>query len=353
MREAWAYENDRPFSRRGDSVIERRKLIGASAGAAICVSLGAATPFTAVAQQTGKLPRIGWLGLNAPETAPHQAAAFRQGLREHGWVEGRNIVIENRYADGRPERLPALVAELIRLDVDVIVTTSSVVTRAAMNSTRSIPIVMAASANALDDGLVVNLARPGGNVTGMTFLAGPEIAGKQLELLFELVPTSLRIAVLVNPDNRSHRAFSTALENAARSLKLRLQVLEARSPDQFDAAFAAMAREGAAALVLTDAMFFGQHRRLAGLATRARLPALYSQREFVEAGGLVSYGPSLADMFRRAATPVDKILKGAAPGDIPVEQPTKFEFVVNLKAAKALGLAVPQSSLLRADEVLQ
>jgi ABC-type uncharacterized transport system substrate-binding protein len=319
------------------------------------IAIGAllAAPLTE-AQQAGKVPRIGYLGQNSAELGQRQIAAFRQGLRERGWVEGQNIVIEMRFADGRVDRFPTLIAELIRLNVDVIVTSSSATTWVAKDATKSIPIVMAASANALGEGLVTSLAHPGGNITGMTFMAGPEIAGKQLQLLKEMVPAASRVAVLTNPANRSHAAFSKELKVAAQSLGVQLQVLEAPNPDQLDSAFAAMTTERVAALlVLTDSMFLGQRQRILTLAAKSRLPALYSQREFVDAGGLVSYGPSLIDMFRRAAAHVDKILRGVKPGDIPVEQPTKFELVVNLKTAKALGLTIPQSLLLRADEVIQ
>jgi putative ABC transport system substrate-binding protein len=305
------------------------------------------------ARPAGKVPRIGWLALNSAETTPHQFAAFRQALSERGWVEGRSVLIEARRADGRPERLPALAAELVRLEVDVIVAMGSAPTQAARAATRSIPIVMGASANALAEGFVASLARPGGNITGMTFIAGPEIAGKQLQLLLELAPAASRIAVLANPDNASHPVFAAQLQAAA-APKVRLQVLEARTSEQFDAAFSAMAREGAAALlVLTDGLFYGQRSRLAELAAKARLPAMYSQREFAEVGGLVCYGPSLVEMLRRAATHVDKVLRGVAPGEIPVEQPTRFELVINLNAARALGLTVPQSLRLSADEVIE
>ena len=314
----------------------------------------AAPPLGALAQPAGKLPRIGWLALNNADVSPHQTAAFRQGLRERGWIEGRNIVIESRYADGYAERLPALAAELLRLEVDIIVAAGSAPTRAAKDATRTIPIVMATSANALAEGFVGNLAQPGGNVTGMTFLAGPEIPGKQLELLKELAPAASRVAVLTNPTNASHAAYARELADVATSLKSQLRFVEARSPQQLDAAFDSIAREHAAALlVLTDGMFFGQRRRIAELAARSRLPAMYSQREFVDAGALAAYGPTLGDMARRAASHVDKILKGARPGELPVEQPTKFELVINLKTARALGITIPQAVLLRADEVIQ
>jgi putative ABC transport system substrate-binding protein len=315
---------------------------------------GLGLPFAAAAQGRANLPRIGWLSLNSRETTPHQFAAFLQGLSERGWVEGRNVLIEARRADGQAQRLPALAAELVRLEVDVIVTAGSAPTQAARAATRTIPIVMAASSNALAEGFVASLAHPGGNITGMTFMAGPEIAGKQLQLLLELAPAASRIAVLANPDNASHAAFAAQLQGVAAALKVRLRVQDARMPDQFDAAFAAMAREGAAAvLVLTDGFFYGQRGRLAALAAKASLPAMYSQREFVEAGGLACYGPNLADMSRRAATHVDQILKGAQPGDVPVQQPIRFDLVINQRTAKAIGLAIPQSLLLRADEVIE
>jgi putative ABC transport system substrate-binding protein len=242
----------------------------------------------------------------------------------------------------------------VRLDVDLLVTASSASTRAAKEATTTIPIVMGASANALGEGFVASLARPGGNITGMTFLAGPEIAGKQLQLLKDVVPAAGRIAVLVNPANASHAAFLSAVQVAARSLDVQLQVAQAQTPEQIEGALAAITKERAAAmLVLTDAMFLGQHRRLADLAARNGLPAMFSQREFADAGGLVAYGPSLPEMFRRAATHVDKILRGAKPGELPVEQPTKFELVINAKTARALGIAIPPSLRLRADEVIE
>ncbi len=328
--------------------MDRRTFVGAVAAALFT------SPLAVEAQQAGRIPRIGYLGQNSAESGAHLLVAFRQALGERGWVEGQNIHIEFRYADGKVDRLPALVAELIRLKVDVIVTGSSGTTWAAKDATKSIPIVMAASADALGEGLVTSLAHPGGNITGMTFLAGPEIAGKQLQLLKEVAPATSRVVVLANPTNRAHAGFARVLKATARSLGAQFQFLEAQDPDQIDSAFIAMKREGAAVLlVLTDSVFLGERRRIVDLAARSRLPALYSQREFVDAGGLVSYGPNLLDMFRRAAVPVDKILRGAKPADIPVEQPTKFDLVINLKTAKALGLTIPQSTLLRADEVIQ
>jgi len=328
--------------------MQRRAFVGVSAAVVLTM------PFVAEAQKPGTVPRIGYIVLNSAESGKHLLAAFRQGLRERGWVDGENIAIEDRYAYGVIERLRPIVAELIRLKVDILVTTSSATTWAAKDATESIPVVMTVSADALGEGLITSLAHPGANITGMTFLVGPEIAGKQLQLLKELVPAAERIVVLTNPSNRSHAAFTRELTVAARSLGAQLQIVEARSPEQLDNAFAAMARErGQALLVLSDSIFVGQRRRIVSLAAANRLPAIHYQREFVDAGGLVSYGASLADMFRRAATDVDKILKGAKPGDLPIEQPTKFELAINLKTAKALGLAIPQSLLLRAHEAIQ
>ncbi len=261
-------------------MIDRRTFVGAAAGALLTL------PLAIEAQQARGAPRIGYLVQNSAEVSQHQLAAFRQGLRERGWVEGRNVLIESRFAEGKVDQLPALVSELIRLKVDIIVTGSSGTTWAAKNATQSIPIVMAGSANALGEGLVTSLAHPGGNITGMTFLAGPEIAGKQLQLLKEMAPAASSVAVLTNPTNRSHAAFSKELKVTARSLGAQLQVFEAPNPDQLDSAFAAMTRERVAALlVLTDSMFVGQRRRIADLAARSRLPAMYYQREFVDAGG--------------------------------------------------------------------
>jgi len=328
--------------------MDRRTFLGAAAGALL------GTPFGTRAQQAGQAPRIGYLVQNSADMAQPQLSAFREGLRERGWVDGKNVVIETRFAEGRLDRLPALVSELIRLKVDVIVTSSSGTSWVAKNATQSIPIVMAASANALGEGLVSSLAHPGGNITGMTFITGPEIAGKQLQLLKEVAPGASRVAMLMNPTNRSHAAFAREVRIAAHSLGAQVQTLEAANSEQLDGAFAAMTREHAGSLlILTDSVFVGQRKRIVSLAASSRLPALYSQREFVDIGGLISYGPNLENMFRRAATHVDKILKAAKPGDLPVEQPTTFELVINMKTAKALGLTVPQSLLLRADDVIQ
>lgn len=330
------------------SMIDRRRFVWAS-----CFGL-LGVRFPAHAQSTPKLPRIGYLAFNTETSGSHVLTAFRQTMRDLGWTHGRNIVIETRFADGDVDRLPALVDELLRLEVDMIVTGSSAATRASKSATTTKPIVMLASADALGEGFVASLAHPGGNITGMTLLAGPEIASKQLELLREIAPAAARVAALMNPLNGSHPAFAAELETAARKLGIQLQHVRAQSPNQIDDAFAVMVKERAAALlVLSDAMYLGARTRLTELARSRALPAMYSQREFVDAGGLVSYGPSLIDMSRRAARQVDKILRGARPSDVPVEQPTKFELLLNIRTAKDLGITIPHSLLLRADEVIE
>jgi putative ABC transport system substrate-binding protein len=327
-------------------VIDRRRFIGALTSAV----LGA--PCSSIAQQPEKLPRLGFLGFNSAETAKPVVTAFRQVLEERGWTEGRNVLIEYRFAEGDVDRLPALVGELIKLKVDVILASSSASTRAAKAATSAIPIVMLASADAVGEGFVASLPRPGGNVTGMTFMAGAEIAGKQLELLSETAPKASRIAILLNPRNDSHPAFAREAKAAAGRLGTQAQIVPVRSPDQLDAAFATINRErGTALLVLSDAMFLGQRQRIAALAAKSGVPAMYAQREFIDAGGLMAYGPSLVDMSRRAALQVDKILRGARVGELPVEQPTKFELVVNRRAATSLGLVIPHAVVVRAETV--
>ncbi|TMK76167.1 MAG: ABC transporter substrate-binding protein [Actinobacteria bacterium] len=314
-----------------------------------------AAPLTAEAQQAAKVARIGYLSGNLA-SGPHLPEAFRQGLRELGYVEGRNVVIEYRDAEGKFERLPALAAELVALKVDVILAGGILSGRAAKRATRTIPIVFVA-ADPVGSGLVTSLARPGGNVTGLSFLA-PELVGKCLEQLKQAVPGVNRVAALWQPGasggERTEKDILRGAEVAARALGMRPQFVEARGPADIDRAFSDMTRARAGALtVLTSVMFFSERRRLVDLAAKNRLPAVYPYREFADAGGLMSYGPNVGDLSRRAATYVDKILKGAKPADLPVEQPTKFELVINLKAAKALGLTIPQSVLGRADEVIQ
>ncbi len=312
-------------------------------------------PLVVSAQPPGKVFRIGYLG-NDPLTTPGPLAiweVFVQGLREFGYVEGQNITIERRFSEGKYERLPDLAAELVRLKVDVIVAAASEPPIAAKHATETIPIVMTNHPDPVGRGLVASLARPGGNVTGLSLLT-PELVGKELELLKEIVLRASRVAVLWNPTNAGHPLMLREAKVAAQSLRVQLQILEARGPDDFERAFATMMREGAdALLVLSDGMFFIHRTRIAVLAAKQRLPAMFAQREYADAGGLMAYGASFRDNFRRAATYVDKILKGAKPGDLPVEQPTKFELVINLKTAKALGLTIPQSVLIRADQIFQ
>jgi putative ABC transport system substrate-binding protein len=309
---------------------------------------------TAAAQPPEKVPRIGFLGPRTRSDGGGYVDAFLQGLRDLGWVDGKTIVIEYRWAEGKSDRVPDLVAELVRLKVDVILAGSSAVAVAAKNATGTIPIVMATGGDPVGLGLVASLARPGGNVTGLSFGVGTDTIGKGLELLKETVPKVRRVAVLSNPANQSHALAIDSVIGAARAMGVQLQFLKAGGPNEFDNAFAAMSRERAEALLVVLDPFFGFHRaRLSDLAAKSRLPAMYGSREYSEAGGLMSYGADFRHNFRRSATYVDKILKGAKPADLPVEQPTKFELVINLKTAKALGLTIPQSVLVRADEIIQ
>ena len=329
--------------------MNRRRFIGTVAGGLLVV------PLAAEAQQAAEIARIGYLGTNRAAN-PHLHEALRQGLRDLGYVEGRNLMIEYRDAEGKLERLPALAAELVALKLDVIVAPGTPQALAAKQTTKTIPIVFSAASNPVPDGLVTSLARPGGNVTGLATLS-PELVGKGLEQLKQAAPGVSRVAVLWTPGGLGERTEKDMLKEAdaaGRALGVRLQVVKARGPADLDKAFSDMARASADALtVLPSSMVLSERRRLVDLAAKNRLPALYAQREFVYAGGLMSYGPNVADLFRRAATYVDKILKGAKPADLPVEQPTKFELVINLKTAKALGLTIPRSLLQRADQVIE
>ena len=313
-------------------------------------------PLAAGAQQAAKVARIGYLSAGLT-SEPQLRDAFVQGLRDLGYVEGRNVWIEYRSAEGKLERVPALAAELIALKVDAIfVAGGTRVTLTAMQATKTIPIVFANVGDPVESGLVTNLARPGGNVTGLSSL-GPELVGKRLELLKQAVPGVDLVAVLWLPGalgERTDQEMLAGVERAARALGVRLQFFEARGPDEFAKAFSEMsvARVGALT-VLPSNRFLREHRRLVELAGQTRVPAVYTSREFVDAGGLMSYGANSADLHRRAATYVDKILKGAKPGDLPVEQPTKFELVINLRTAQALGLTMPKAVLAHADEVIQ
>ena len=321
----------------------------------VTLSLLLAAPLAVEAQQAAKVARIGILSLNTA-ASPRVPEAIRQGLRDLGYVEGRTVVIEYRDAEGKPERLPALATELVVLKVDVIMALGTLQALAAKQATKTIPIVFGGVADPVTSGLVTSLARPGGNVTGLSALT-PELVGKRLELLTQVVPGVSRVAVLWQPGASGERTEKDVLkgaEVAARALGVRLQFVEARGPADIDRAFSEMTRARAGALtVLSTPMFIIERRRLVDLAAKNRLPALYPTRDSVDAGGLVSYGPNLADSFRRAATYVDKILKGAKPADLPVEQPTKFELVINMKTAKALGLTIPPSVRERADHIVK
>ena len=334
-------------------ISRRRFLTGVAIGLAPIGAAAHAQEYKA--QQAAKVPRIGYLSSNLA-ASPHLPEAFRQGLRDFGYVEGRNVVIEYQSAEGKPERLSALAAELVALQVDVIVAPGTPQALATRQATGILPIVFATAADPVGSGLVTSLARPGGNVTGLSILAS-ELVGKRLELLTQAVPGVSRVAVLWQPgghDERTDKDILKEAEVAARALGVRLQFVEARGPADFDKAFLDMTRTRVGALtVLTGIMFLNERRRLVDLAAKHRLPAVYGGRDFVDAGGFMAYGPDLADLYRRAATYVDKILKGAKPGDLPVEQPTKFELVINLKTTKALGLMIPPSLLQRADQVIE
>jgi putative ABC transport system substrate-binding protein len=326
----------------------RRRELLVALGAGALASAGAVC-----AQAPPTVRRIGLLSGFSPSTWAHSYQAFRLGLRDLGWVEGKNISIEHRYAEGRHDRLPDLAADLVRLKVEVIVTTATSDALAAQRATKAIPIVMVAAGNPVANGLVESLARPGGNVTGLSQML-QELSGKRLELLKELVPRLSRVAVLWNPDSASATLNWEEHQQPARQLGIQLHSLEVRSPNELDKAFeaATSARAGALA-ILPDPVISTNLERIVDFATRSRLPSTYQSSEFADAGGLLTYGPDRADLFRRAATYVDKILKGMKPGDLPVDRPTKLELVINLKTAKALGITIPQSVLFRADRVIE
>jgi putative ABC transport system substrate-binding protein len=329
--------------------VNRRRFLLTSLAGALAVPLGAE------GQQSGKYYRIGFLLPALPSDPRVQRffETFRNALAELGYVEGRNIAIESRWAAGKYERLADLAAELVRLKMDVIVTAAVPAIRAVKEATKTIPIVMAAVVDPVATGLVDSLARPGGNITGLSFMT-PELVGKQLEMLKELVPNASQVGVLWNPENLGNPPQLKAAERAARTFGIRLRALEARSPRDIDGAFTVMTRERASAvLILVDVMFINQRIQIANLAATRRLPAVYGLPEHVEAGGLLAYAPSFLSGYRRAAVYVDKILRGAKPNDLPIEQPTQFEVVINLKTAKALGLTIPPSLLARADQIIE
>ena len=311
------------------------------------------TAHLAQAQQPKKVARIGFLAGTAASIEKNRIEAFRQGLRELGYVEGKNIVIEWRWAEGKFDRLPDLAAELVRLNVEVIVTGGSTSTRAAKKVTTTVPIVMAQVNDPVGNGFVASLARPGGNMTGLSTLY-PEISGKRLELLKEIVPKLSHVAVLGNSMNPGNAQALKEVELAAGAFKVHLQYLDVLSSKDIETAFRAASKGRADAVLVLGGPVVQSHRtQIVDLAAKSRLPATYNVPEFVEDGGLISYGVSVNDLYRRAATYVAKILKGVKPADLPVEQPTKFEFVINLKAAKQIGLTIPQSMLYRADKVIR
>ena len=327
--------------------MNRRAFIAGVAGTLVAAPAGAED--SRPPQQAKKVFRIGVLGVSSVATA----GALLHSLRERGYVEGANLVIEWRDAGGTPVQFDALAAELVRLKVDVIVASVPAAILAAKKATASIPIVMVNTPDPVQLGLVVSLGRPGGNVTGTTTLSA-DLSNKQLELLREAVPQAAKVAVLWNPSNPWHSLALKGAEAAARSMSVEIRLIAVRGPEQLDDAFAIMTRERAAALlVLADPMTFHHRARLAELAARRRLPAMYGVRGYVEAGGLMSYWAHQAEIYGRAASYVDRILRGAPPGDLPIEQPTRFELVINLKTARTLGLTIPPSLLLRADEVIE
>ena len=324
--------------------MRRRKFIALFSGAAVL-------PLAVAAQAPPRIPRVGFLGAGSPTAAGRNLDALRQGLRALGYVEGQTIALEVRWAEGRPERSSELVVELLRLEIDVLVVGTSQAALAAKKATQTIPIVMVAGTDPVGLGLVTSLARPGGNVTGLS-ISNEELSSKRLQLLKEFVPLLARVAVLRNPLLTAHAILWQDTEAAARKLGLELQPLEVRRADDFETVFAAARLGNAQALIAFDDII-AYRTWVIALAARHRIPAMYGFREFPEDGGLMSYGANITAVFRRAATLVDKILKGAKPADLPVELPTKFEFVVNLKTAKALGLAIPPAILASADDVIE
>jgi putative tryptophan/tyrosine transport system substrate-binding protein len=313
----------------------------------------ALAPLGIEAQPPEKVPRIGFLAAPGRSVGTPLRDSFLQGLRELGWLEGKDVVIEYRWAEGSADLLAERAAELVRLRVDLIFAASTAVTVAVKKATSTIPIVSPTMSSPVELGLIASVARPGGNVTGLSYSVGREIFSKQLGLLKEAVPKVRRVAILSNPANPSHEGVVRDLKVGARSLGMQLQLLEARGPQEFDGAFAAMSNERVGGLLLLSDPIFDNHgTRLVELARKSRLPTMYGMRAHPELGGLMSYGIDIRDNFRRAASYVDKILKGAKPAELPVEQPTKFEFVINLKTAELLGLKIPQTLLLQANQLI-
>jgi putative tryptophan/tyrosine transport system substrate-binding protein len=322
-------------------------------GLALCAMLFALS-VNVTAQQPKKIAKIGLLAPSTPAAAAHLVEAFRQGMQELGYVEGKTFVVELRHGEARAERISELARELVGLKVDVIVTATDGAIAAVKRETQTIPIVMGNSSDPVGTGFVASLAHPGGNVTGVSSIS-PELSGKRLELLKEVVPGLSRVAFIWNPDIRGAVLDYNQTEGTARSLRLQLQSVEVVRAEDFDRAFSAITKERAQALIMPAAnpVGFANRVRIATFAQKNQLPSMYAQREYVDAGGLMSYGPSTADLWRRAAVYVDKILKGTKPADLPVEQPRKFELIINLKAAKQIGLTIPPNVLARADKVIK
>lgn len=322
-------------------------------GLALCAMLLALCSF-AHAQQTRKVPRVGFLTTGFPASISHLLEGFKQGLREHGYVEGQNIILELRYGEGKAEQLPILATDLVRLKVDVIVAIPNPAIEAVKQATQAIPIVMPIGSDPVGAGFAASLARPGGNITGLSAYS-PELNGKRLELLKETVPQLSRVALLMTPNVPGNPIDLKETELAARSLRLRSQLYEVRGTSDVDNVFKAMAKEKAEGFVVFPGQptLYVNRKKLVDLAVKYRLPAMYPLADYVNAGGLISYGVNNLDLFHRAATYVDKILKGTKPEDLPVEQPTKFEFVINLKTAKQIGLTIPPNVLVRADRVIR
>ncbi len=325
----------------------RRKLVIALGASALAASL------RSFAQQQAKVPRIGFLGATSAADYEKEMGAMRAGLRELGYTEGKNIDFESRWAEGKYDQLPALAAELVRLKVELIVTRGTPATRAAQEATTAIPIVMVSVGDPVGGGFVQSMARPGGNITGFTPSAG-DISAKLLEMLLSMAPKLSRVAVLMNPGNSIHTRVLQTVQAAAQRTNAKILPVEARTAPEIEKAFSTMTREKAGAVIVPrDALLIQQARKIAELAAKNRLLSISSFQEFVDAGGLMSYGSDNVDTFRRAATYVDKILKGAKPGDLPVDQPTRFELIINGKTAKALGLKIPQSLLISAGKVIE
>ena len=325
----------------------RRKLIVAFGTGAL------AAPLRSFAQQPGKIPRLGYISAQSRASEDARREGFRLGLRELGYIEGKNIVVDYIYADGDIARLPAIAADLVRQKVDMIIATGNVVVPVAQQATRTIPIVFPLHGDPVGSGVVASLARPGGNVTGLTSLAY-EISSKRLEIIKDTVPRLARVAVVSNSNNPDHANYVKEMKAAAAKLGVQAQFLTVNGSDDFERVFSTIAKSGVQAFIFFADEFFNLHReRIAAFAVKNRLPMISHTREWTEAGGLMSYGIDVPDQFRRAATYVDKILKGAKPGDLPVQQPTRFELVINLKTAKQIGLKIPPSVLARADRVIE